>query len=96
MDIAIGLFYESGGAANANNTSSATSNTNRNIHEISAELSSDRNRQPSSRSQVVLLSDSEDDGGAVIINRGRGGGEEFESQEEEGEGAEDVIFNSKI
>lgn len=99
MDIAIGLFYESGGGE-ANTSASANRS---NIHEISAEFS-DRNNMmradededvvlprsvPPARAQIVLLSDSEDENGEeVIMNQER-------DDDVETEQVEDVIFNSK-
>ena len=78
--MAIGLFYESGGAAGG---------TTKNIHEISAEMSV-RNEELITANRAIVLSDSESDDERVIMSRPSAAAAAVSSQSEE----DDVVFNS--
>ena len=81
--MAIGLFYESGGAAGG---------TTKNIHEISAEMSV-RNEELITANRAIVLSDSESDDERVIMSRpsaAAAAAAAVSSQSEE----DDVVFNS--
>lgn len=78
--MAIGLFYESGGAAGGGETT-------KNIHEISAEMGP-RNEELITANRAIVLSDSESDDERVIMSRPYAAAVSSQSEED------DVVFNS--
>ncbi len=91
MDIAIGLFYESGGTAGGSTSES------RNIHEISAEMSTRNDELTSAPPAAIILSDSDDEEFAQsrptrLTVTTTANTVEFNSNSEEDE--DDVVFNS--
>lgn len=94
--MAIGLFYESGGAAGGNSGPSG----NRNIHEISAEMSS-RNEELTATAAAaaavnrpIVLSDSDSYDGEVIMSRPSNAATAA-TVSSQSEDEDDIVFNSK-
>lgn len=80
--MAIGLFYESG-----------TGPAGKNIHEISAEMSS-RNADLTTSSAQIVLSDSESDEVGEVVMATRPTAVSIDNQSEGEEEEEDLVFNS--